>query len=170
MVNWVYFLFDESCKSFYRIQRKGTLSSLFGLQESPSRLAHLIYPPFWAYKISSWIKESKSRWIVCKIIITAAKNARCMFTSNIWGTMFPASFLVLLLHHLDTWLLERRSGRMELDFGVRWWGLEGEGGANLCVWFNLYMSVCLYVPVCYFFSLSIFVCVPVCVSVCDDEL
>ena len=31
-------------------------------------------------------------------------------------------------------------------------------------------STCLYVSVCYFFSLSIFVCVPVCVSVCDDEL
>ena len=113
--------------------------------------------------MSSWIKESKSRWIVCKIIITAANNARCMFTSNISGTMFSASSLILLLLHLVTWLLEWRSGRMELDFGVQWRGLEGEGGANLCVWFNLYMSGCLFMSVCYFSSLSIFVCVPVCV-------
>ena len=117
--------------------------------------------------MSSWIKKSKSRWIVCKIIITAAKNARCMFTSNIWGTMFPASFLILLLLHLVTWSLERRSGRMELDFGVRWWGLEGEGGANLCVWFNLFMSVCLCTCLCAIFlvCLSLSVCLSVCLCV-----
>ena len=117
--------------------------------------------------MSSWIKESKSRWIVCKIIITAAKNARCMFTSNIWGTMFSASFLILLLLHLVTWSLEWRSGKMELDFGVRWWGLEGEGGANLCVWFNLYMSVYLCMCLCAIFlvCLSLSLCLSVCLCV-----
>ena len=89
-----------------------------------------------------------------------------MHESNIWGTMFPASFLVLLLHHLVTWLLIWRSGRLKLDFGVRWWGLEGEGGANLCVWFNLYMSGCLFVPVCYFLvCLFLSVCLSLCLCV-----
>ena len=59
---------------------------------------------------------------------------------------------------------------MELDLGVRWCGLEGEGGANLCVWFNLFMSVCLCTCLCAIFLVCLFVCVPVCVSVCDDEM
>ena len=88
-----------------------------------------------------------------------------MHESNIWGTMFPASFLVLLLHHLVTWLLIWRSGRLKLDFGVRWRGLEGGEPIFVSGLTSTCLVACMCLCAIFLFCLFLSVCLSVCLCV-----
>ena len=66
----------------------------------------------------------------------------------------------------SSYLVTRMKKRQD---GIRFWCAmmrSRGGGANLCVWFNLYMSGGLFMSVCYFLAcLFLSVCLSVCLCV-----